>query len=236
VLILCMIEVLPPLEKYKYDTWRIVPVKCYIHNFMQLRSCIRNVNKHFCHRYRGGSQYLLYIYRLHGIILASIISLADLSASLCLCLVFAGRCMTGFDLQANYHSDLESLIRKSRSKLSSPGSLGSHVRDIVDKIQGSPLPQEPEQMAGRKCINDFLSPSSRNARTRLEMNIGDGSFKLKPALPLATTAAHLIIGRCRNRLAAPTRCTIELGSHAPGLGPKGPTGLGHLELVGQTPL
>jgi hypothetical protein len=42
-----MIEILPPLGKYKYDTWRILPVKCYIDNSVRLRSCIRNVNKHF---------------------------------------------------------------------------------------------------------------------------------------------------------------------------------------------
>jgi hypothetical protein len=39
-----MIEVLPRLEKYKYDTQIILPVKCYIDNFVPLRSCIRNVN------------------------------------------------------------------------------------------------------------------------------------------------------------------------------------------------
>jgi hypothetical protein len=39
------IEILPPLGKYKYDTWRILPVKCYTDNFVHLRSCIRNVNK-----------------------------------------------------------------------------------------------------------------------------------------------------------------------------------------------
>jgi hypothetical protein len=39
-----MIEVLPPLEKYKYDTLRILPVKCYINNFIYLWSCIRNIN------------------------------------------------------------------------------------------------------------------------------------------------------------------------------------------------
>jgi hypothetical protein len=32
MLVLNMIEILPPLEKYKYDTWRILPVKCYIEN------------------------------------------------------------------------------------------------------------------------------------------------------------------------------------------------------------
>jgi hypothetical protein len=44
MLILDMIEILPPLGKYKYDTWRILPVKCYIDNSVRLRSCIRNVN------------------------------------------------------------------------------------------------------------------------------------------------------------------------------------------------
>jgi hypothetical protein len=124
-----MIEILPPLGKYKYNSWRILLV-----------SCIRNINKHFWRRCRGGSQYLLSVYRLHRTILVSIISLVDLSTSLCLCLVFAGRCMTRFDLPANYHSNPESLIRKSRSKFSSLGSSGLHIRDIDDKFQGSPPP------------------------------------------------------------------------------------------------
>jgi hypothetical protein len=134
VLVLDMIEILSPLGKYKYDTWRILPMKCYIDNSVRLQSYIQNVNKHFWRRCRGGSQYLLPVYRLHRMILASIICLAGLSASLCLCLVYTGGCMTGFDLPANYHSDLESLIRKSRSRFSSPGSSESHIRDIVDKF------------------------------------------------------------------------------------------------------
>jgi hypothetical protein len=40
-----MIEVLPPFGKYKYNTWRILPVKCYIDNSVRLRSCIRNDNR-----------------------------------------------------------------------------------------------------------------------------------------------------------------------------------------------
>jgi hypothetical protein len=87
VLVLDMIEILPPLGKYKYDTWRILSVKCYIDNFMHLQSCIRNVNKHFWCRCRGGSQYVLSVYRLHEIILTSIISLTDLSVVLWLFVV-----------------------------------------------------------------------------------------------------------------------------------------------------
>jgi hypothetical protein len=129
-------------------------VKCYIDNFVSLRSCIRNVNKHFWRRSRGGRQYLLSVFKLHGIILANIISLTDLSAALCLFMVFTGSCMTRFDLPTNYHSDQESLIRKSRSRLSSPGSSGLEVSAL----------------------------SSANVRTGPEMNIGDGSYELKPAL------------------------------------------------------
>jgi hypothetical protein len=39
-----MIEVLPPWKKYKYDTWRILQVKCYIDNYVCLWNCIRNIN------------------------------------------------------------------------------------------------------------------------------------------------------------------------------------------------
>jgi hypothetical protein len=80
-------------------------MKCYIDNSVRLWSGIQNVSKHFwCHCW-GGNQYLLSVYRLHEIILTSIISLTDLSAALCLFMVFAGSCMIGFDLPANYHLD-----------------------------------------------------------------------------------------------------------------------------------
>jgi hypothetical protein len=45
VLILDMIEVLPPLGKYKYNTQRILLMKCYIDNSVRLWSCVRNVNR-----------------------------------------------------------------------------------------------------------------------------------------------------------------------------------------------
>jgi hypothetical protein len=127
VLVLDMIEIPPPLGKYKYDTWRILPVKCYINNYVHLRSYIQNINKHFGRCCRGGCLYLLSIYRLDEIILGSIISLTNYFAALCLFMVFTRSCMIGFDLPANYQSDPESLIRKSHSRLSSPGSFESHV-------------------------------------------------------------------------------------------------------------
>jgi hypothetical protein len=74
VLVLDMIELLSPLGLNKYDTWRIHSVKCYIDNSMCLWSWIRNVNKHFWRRCRVGNQYFLFVYRLHMIVLPSIIS------------------------------------------------------------------------------------------------------------------------------------------------------------------
>jgi hypothetical protein len=47
MLVLDMIETLPPLRKYKYDTWRILSVKCYIDNSVRLWSCIRNVKRDY---------------------------------------------------------------------------------------------------------------------------------------------------------------------------------------------
>jgi hypothetical protein len=90
--------------------------------------------------------------------------------------------MTGFNLPTNYHMDPESLIRKSHSRLSSPRSSGSHVREVVDKFQGSPPPHVPALMTARKCINNFSAPSSANVRTGPGTNIGDSSFNLKTAL------------------------------------------------------
>jgi hypothetical protein len=117
MLVLDMIEILHPLEKYKYDTWRILPMKCYIHNFVRLRSCIRNVNKHFWCRCRGGSRYLLSIYRLHGIILTSIISLTDLSASI------TGKCFVRPKSSIVYHS-----FQRFTLRFMSTGLLGFLIR------------------------------------------------------------------------------------------------------------
>jgi hypothetical protein len=86
-------------------------MKCYIDNSMHLRSYIRNINKHFWHHYRGGSQHLLYIYRLQGIILASIISLTDLSATLWLFVVVTGECFVRLESPTTHNSFLRFTLR-----------------------------------------------------------------------------------------------------------------------------
>jgi hypothetical protein len=54
VLVLDMIEILPPLGKYKYDTWRVLSVKCYIYSSVRLWSCIQNVNTNLDEGKRNG--------------------------------------------------------------------------------------------------------------------------------------------------------------------------------------
>jgi hypothetical protein len=81
---------------------------CYFNNFVHLRSYIKNVNKNFC-RHCQESQLSLSVYRLSQIVLVSIISLTELSFAICLLMVFTGKCMTKFNLPANYHLDPESV-------------------------------------------------------------------------------------------------------------------------------
>jgi hypothetical protein len=120
-----MIEILPPLWKYKYNTWRILPVKCYINNSVHLRSCIKNANKHLWRRCQEGSQYLLSVYKLHGIILTSVISLTDLYATLWLFVVVTWKCFVGLDSPTAHHS-----FPRFTSRFISIGLLGFLIRQV----------------------------------------------------------------------------------------------------------
>jgi hypothetical protein len=158
VLVLDMIEILLPLGKYKYDTWRILLVKCYINNSVCLQSCIRNVNKHFWHHCRGGSQYLLSIYRLHGIILTSIIGLTDLSAALWLFVVVIGKCFVGPKSPTVHHSFLRFMLR-----FISTGLLGFLIRQVNKKSNRRDPRMNSKQLADEtfaeawECYHGFMT-------------------------------------------------------------------------------
>jgi hypothetical protein len=143
MLVFNMIEILPPLGKYKYDTWRILPVKCYNDNSVRLRSCIRNINKHFWLRCWGGCQYLLSIYRLHRIILVSIISHTDLSTSLCLCVVFTGKILFTPEPPTIHHS-----FRRFTSRFFSTELLGALIRQVHEKSNCRNLRMSFKQLVG----------------------------------------------------------------------------------------
>jgi hypothetical protein len=159
MLILDMIAVLPPLGKYKYDTWRILLVKCYIDNSIRLRSCIRNVNKHLWHRCQRGSQYLFFVYRLLRIILASIISLIDLSASLCLCVVFTGKILFGPEPPTIHHS-----FQRFTTRFFSTELLGALIQQVHEKSNHRNL---------RMSFKQLVSESIAEAWERYHLFVAD---------------------------------------------------------------
>jgi hypothetical protein len=173
VLVLDMIEILPPLGKYKYDTWRILPVKCYIDNFVHLRSYIRNINKHFWHRCRGGNQYLLSVYRLHGIILTSIISLTDLSATLWLFVVVTGKCFVGPKSPIAHHS-----FPGFTSRFISTGLLGFVIRQVSKKSNQMDPRMSFKQLADEtltdawECYHGFMTDLPTASMEDWEFNQG----------------------------------------------------------------
>jgi hypothetical protein len=76
-----------------------------------------NVNKHLWHRCQRGSQYLLSFYRLHGIILTSIISLTDLSIALWLFVVVTGKGFVRLESPIVHHSFLRFTSRFISTRL-----------------------------------------------------------------------------------------------------------------------
>jgi hypothetical protein len=122
-------------------------VKRYIDNSVRLQSCIRNVNKHFWHRYRGGSQYLLSIYRLHWVILTSIITLTDLSAAMWLFVVVTGKCFVRPESLTVYH-----LFPRFMSRFISTRLLGFLFRQVTKKSNRMDLRMSFKQHADETLI------------------------------------------------------------------------------------
>jgi hypothetical protein len=133
-------------------------LNCYNGNFMCLRSCIRNFNKHFYHRCRRGSQYLLSVYRLHGIILTSIISLTDLSATLWLFVVVIGKCFIGPKSSIVHHS-----FMRFTSRFISIELLGFLIRQVSKKSNQMDLRMSIKQLADEtlaeawECYHGFMT-------------------------------------------------------------------------------
>jgi hypothetical protein len=114
---------------------------------MRLWSCIWNVNKHFWCRCWGGSQYLLSVYRLHRIILARIISLAYLSASLCLCVLFIGKILFRPKPPTIHHS-----FWRFTSRFFSTELLGALIRQVHEKSNRKNLRMSFKQLAGESDV------------------------------------------------------------------------------------
>jgi hypothetical protein len=89
----------------------------------------------------------------------SIISLTELSVALRLFMVFTGKCMTGFDLLANYHPDPELALSSYRNASSLLGKAKQWF--YTDKEVVS---------TWEKCSNSFLTKFFSLGKTNAHQN------------------------------------------------------------------
>jgi hypothetical protein len=83
------------------------------------------------------------IYRLHWMILASITSIADLSASLCLCVVFTWKILFGPEPPTIHHSFQRLTLRFFSTEL-----LGALIQQVHEKNNYRNLRMSFKQLAG----------------------------------------------------------------------------------------
>jgi hypothetical protein len=191
-------------------------MKCYIDNFVCLWSCIRNVNKHFWCRCRGGSQYLLSIYRLHRIILTSMFSLTDLSATLWLFLVVILKCFVGPKSQTIHHSfpmftsrfisiGLMGFLLQQVSKKSNQMDPSMSFKQLVDKTLTEAWERyhafvtdlTTVSMEDSELIQGFNRGMSQEAKEHIDALAGGTFFML-----------NVILDKLQNRLSGPALPTV----------------------------
>ena len=83
--------------------------------------------------------------------------------------------MTGFDLPQNFHSDPESLLRRTRAHLVSPWRSLSAVDPVIASSSA------PRAMA-QKTLCNYSAPSANQVPTGPEVNTGGENFEIKTGL------------------------------------------------------
>jgi len=86
--------------------------------------------------------------------------------------------MSGFQLPPNFVEDPEQLVRRTRRLQVSPQRF---ILENVSLVEGSPAPIVEAVMA-QKTIAEFSSSSADFVAMGLNLNLGDATFELKPAL------------------------------------------------------
>ena len=86
--------------------------------------------------------------------------------------------MSGFQLPGNYLEDPEQLLRRSRHR---QVPLQRFISNLNPFKEGGSTPPLKEAMA-QKAISDFSAPSATHVAQGPEVNFGDATFELKPAL------------------------------------------------------
>ena len=83
--------------------------------------------------------------------------------------------MTGFDLPQNFHSDPESLLRRTRARLVSPHRSLSATEPVIASSSAS-------QAMAQKTLRDYSAPSTNQVPTGPDVNTGGENFEIKTGL------------------------------------------------------
>ena len=112
--------------------------------------------------------------------------------------------MTGFDLQQNFHSDQESLLRKTQAHLVSPRRPLSAAEPV---IASSSAPRAKAQ----KTLHDYSTPSANQVPTGPEVNTGGENFEIKTGL-ITMVQASPFCGKANEDASAHLQQFLELCS------------------------
>ena len=112
--------------------------------------------------------------------------------------------MTGFDLSQNFHSDPESLLRRTRARLVSPRRPLSAAEPVIASSSAS-------QAMAQKTLRDYSTPSANQVPTEPEINIGGESFEIKMGL-ITMVQASPFCGKANEDASAHLQQFLELCS------------------------
>ena len=90
--------------------------------------------------------------------------------------------MTDFDLLQNFHSDPESLLRRTRARLVSPWRPLSIAEPVIASLSAS-------QAMTQKTLRDYSAPSANQVPTGPEVNTGGENFEIKTGLIMMVQAS-----------------------------------------------
>jgi len=112
--------------------------------------------------------------------------------------------MTGFDLPQNFHSNPESLLRRTRARLVSPQRSLSAVDPVIVSSSA------PRAMA-QKTLRDYSAPSASQVPTGPEVNTGGENFEIKTGL-ITMVQASPFCGKANEDASAHLQQFLELCS------------------------
>src|SRR6185503_14451046 len=112
--------------------------------------------------------------------------------------------MTGFDLPQNFHSDPESLLRRTRARLISPRRSLSAVDPVIASSSAS-------RAMAQKTLLDYSAPFANQVPIGPEVNTGGENFEIKTGL-ITMVQANPFCGRANEDANAHLQQFLELCS------------------------